>query len=58
MGKPRLALEWLEKAADHGFPCYPLFASDPNLSSLRGDPGYESLLRKMKAEWEHYQATL
>ncbi len=24
MGKPRLALEWLEKAANNGFPCYPL----------------------------------
>ena len=58
MGKPRLAVEWLEKAADHGFPCYPLFVADPNLSSLRSDPAYQSLLRKMKAQWEHYRATL
>jgi tetratricopeptide (TPR) repeat protein len=58
MGKPRQAVDWLRKSAENGFPCYPLFASDPNLSSLRGDPAYQSLLRKMKAEWEHYQATL
>jgi tetratricopeptide (TPR) repeat protein len=58
MGKPRQALEWLRKSAEHGFQCYPLFATDPNLAALRGDPGYEALLRKMKAEWEHYRDTL
>ncbi len=58
MGRPRQAVEWLEKSAEHGFQCYPLFASDPNLASLRGDSGYEALLRKMKAEWEHYRDTL
>ncbi|MEX0880605.1 MAG: protein kinase [Thermoanaerobaculia bacterium] len=58
MGKPRQALEWLGKSAEHGFQCYPLFATDPSLTALRGDPGYEALLRKMKAEWEHYRDTL
>ena len=58
MGKPRLAVEWLEKAANNGFPCYPLFASDPNLSSLRSDPAYQSLMRKMKSDWERYRVTL
>jgi serine/threonine protein kinase/tetratricopeptide (TPR) repeat protein len=58
MGRPRQALEWLRKSAEHGFQCYPLFATDPNLAALRGDPGYEALLRKMKAEWEHYRDTL
>jgi TolB-like protein len=58
MDKPRQSVEWLRKSAEHGFPCYPLFASDPNLVSLRGDPDYQSLLRKMKAEWEHYRSTL
>ncbi|MFN2385484.1 MAG: hypothetical protein ABR576_04250 [Thermoanaerobaculia bacterium] len=46
------------KAANNGFPCYPLFASDPNLISLRSDPAYQSLMRKMKADWERYRATL
>jgi eukaryotic-like serine/threonine-protein kinase len=58
LGKPRQAVEWLGKSGEHGFPCYPFFAADPNLASLRGDPGYEALLRKMKAEWEHYRDTL
>ena len=58
VGKPRDALEWLQKSAEHGFPCYPFFAGDPNLAALRGDPGFEALLRKLKAEWEHYRGTL
>ncbi len=58
MGKPRQAVEWLEKAASEGLPCYPFFATDPNLASLRGDPAYQALLRKMKSEWEHYRDTL
>ncbi|MFY9551830.1 MAG: protein kinase [Thermoanaerobaculia bacterium] len=58
MGKPRQAVEWLGKSADHGFQCYPYFATDRNLAALRGDPGYEALLRKMKSEWEHYRDTL
>ncbi len=58
MGRIRQAVEWLGKAAEHGFQCYPFYAADPNLASLRGDPGYKALLRKMKAEWEHYRDTL
>jgi serine/threonine protein kinase/tetratricopeptide (TPR) repeat protein len=58
MGKPRQAVEWLRKSAEHGFPCYPFFAADPNLTALRGDPEFEALLRKLKAEWEHYRDTL
>ena len=58
MGKPRLALEWLEKAADHGFPCYPLFEKDPNLDRLRSDPGFAGFLERMKTGWERYRTTL
>jgi eukaryotic-like serine/threonine-protein kinase len=58
MGKPRQAVEWLGKSAEHGFQCHPLFATDPNLTTLRGDPGYAALMRKLKAEWEHYRDTL
>jgi hypothetical protein len=58
MGRPRQAVEWLRRSAENGFPCYPLFASDPNLVSLRGDPDYQSLLGKMKADWERYRSTL
>jgi eukaryotic-like serine/threonine-protein kinase len=29
LGNKRQALEWLKKTADDGFPCYPLFETDP-----------------------------
>ena len=58
MGDAEAAVEWLQKTADHGLPCYPLFKDDPNLKSLRNDPGYISLMNKMKKQWEHYKKNL
>ena len=54
--RPREALEWLRTAADTGWPCYPYFASDPNLEGIRGDPGYPVLMADLKAGWERYLA--
>ncbi len=58
MGKNRLALQWLQKTAADGLPCYPLFEKDPHLDSLRGDPGFITFMDKMKSQWEQYKATL
>jgi serine/threonine protein kinase/tetratricopeptide (TPR) repeat protein len=58
MGRTGQAVEWLRKSAENGFPCYPLFASDPNLASLRGDADYQALMREMKADWERYRVSL
>ncbi len=58
MGNAKSAVEWLQKTADHGLPCYPLFKNDPNLRNLRNDPGYISLLEKMKKQWEYYKTKL
>ena len=58
MGDTKAAIEWLQKTADHGFPCYPLFKNDPNLKSLRNDPGYISLMDKLKKQWEIYKQDL
>ncbi len=58
MGKNRLALQWLQKTAADGLPCYPLFEKDPHLDSLRGDPGFVTFMDKMKSQWERYKATL
>jgi len=57
MGDTKAAVEWLQKAADHGLPCYPLFEKDPNLRNIRNDPGYISLMEKLKKQWEIYKST-
>jgi adenylate cyclase len=58
MGETTKAVEWLQKTADHGMPCYPLLMNDPNLKSLKNDPGYISLMQKLKKQWEYYKANL
>ena len=50
------ALRWLRAAADDGFPCYPLYASDPTLNSLRTDPNFIQFMADMKRRWQHYKA--
>jgi tetratricopeptide (TPR) repeat protein len=58
LGKPDEALQWLRTAADDGFPCYPLFAQDANLNSLRTDARFVAFLADMKARMERYDSTL
>lgn len=56
--EPEKAVQWLQTAADDGFPCYPLFVSDPNLNNLRKDPRFIEFMESLKKRWEHYKATL
>jgi hypothetical protein len=58
MNQPALAIKWLQNAADDGFPCYPLFANDTNLDSLRNDLPFIAFMAKLKQQCDHYQATL
>jgi predicted Zn-dependent protease len=58
MGNHREALRWLQKTAEDRFPCYPLFARDPNLDNLRSDPDFKAWLGQMKAVWERRRASL
>jgi TolB-like protein/DNA-binding SARP family transcriptional activator/Tfp pilus assembly protein PilF len=56
--QPARAVYWLRKAADTGWPCYPYFARDPNLDNIRSDPSFVAFMKQLKAQWEHYRATL
>lgn len=58
MNQPGPAIQWLQQAAEAGFPCYPLFERDPNLDRLRKDPRFIAYMAKLKERWEYYKATL
>src|SRR6266481_4275216 len=58
MNKPQQALKWLQMAADDGFPCYPVYESDPILNNLRREPHFIEFLAQQKRQWEQYRATL
>jgi TolB-like protein/Tfp pilus assembly protein PilF len=56
MNKPEQAIKWLQEAADDGFPCYPLFESDPYLNPLREDSRFVTLMMRLKEQWKYYKA--
>src|SRR5216684_646704 len=58
MNNPQQALNWLQTAADDGFPCYPMFENDPLLNNLRNDPHFIEFLAQQKRQWDQYRATL
>jgi tetratricopeptide (TPR) repeat protein/tRNA A-37 threonylcarbamoyl transferase component Bud32 len=58
LGERAKAVQWLQDAADDGFPCYPLFASDTQLDNLRSDSGFVSLMTRLEAEWKERKRTL
>lgn len=58
MNKPEEAMEWLESAAEDGFPCYPVLETDPNLDNIRQDRRFIAFIDKLKKRWKHYQTTL
>jgi hypothetical protein len=53
LGDLEKAEEWIENAANDGFPCYTLFEADPNLQRLRAKPRFQSFIAKLLREYEH-----
>jgi serine/threonine protein kinase/tetratricopeptide (TPR) repeat protein len=58
MNRQEEAIKWLESAADNGFPCYVLFATDHNLDSLRQHPRFQQFMARMKRDWEKYKTLM
>ncbi len=56
MDKPEQAVKWLDFASMDGFPCYPLFETDANLSKLRQDPRFVEFMTKLRHQWVGYPA--
>lgn len=55
MNRPEQAIHWLEKAAQEGFPCYPLFQQDANLHNLRQNAQFARFMTELRRKWEHYK---
>ncbi len=58
LGRKPEALAWLEQSARDGMPNHPLFATDPSLANLRGDPAFEGFLGRMKIQHDYYRALI
>jgi tetratricopeptide (TPR) repeat protein len=58
LGRSDDAIKYLQLAADDGFPCYPVFATDEQLEGIRKDSQFVSLIANMKQQWDKYNATL
>ena len=55
MNKREEAIQWLERVAEGGFPCYPLFESDKNLDNLRQDPRFAAFMARLRQQWVRYR---
>ena len=55
MNETKDALAWIQHSLDRGNINYPLFARDPLLESLRGDPRFEQLMVDLKPRWEAFE---
>src|SRR6185503_9635223 len=54
-GRNEEALKWLRVTVKEGFPCYPLFARDSFLDSIRKDAAFIQFMAELKRRWEDYQ---
>ena len=54
----REAVQWLREAAATGFPCYSLFARDPNLDPIRSDPEFQSFMAELQKSFVSLRRTL
>lgn len=53
--EPDHAVDWLEAAADDGFPCYPYFERDPNLEGLRDHPRFVDLMSALCRQSQQFR---
>ena len=58
MNNAEEAVRWLTVAAEEGFPCYPLFDTDPNLNNIRTDARLVTFMTNLRRQWEQYKTIL
>jgi tetratricopeptide (TPR) repeat protein len=52
LGRPGAAVQWLQRTAQTGFPCYTWFAKDKLLDPMREDPLFKAFMTEQRAEWQ------
>ncbi len=58
LGDRAKSIEWVTKAANEGYPSYPRFSSERDLASLKGQPGFEALVARLRQDYERWRKTL
>jgi eukaryotic-like serine/threonine-protein kinase len=56
LGKMQEAREWLARAVETGFPCYPWYQRDPLLEPVRQDPEGRRFMERLRERWEAARA--
>jgi len=51
LGQPGKAFQWLERAIDGGFACWPLFQRDPCLKTLHDSPEFRETIARLEREF-------
>ena len=54
-GEADRAIHWLRSSAEMGLPNYPLFARDPHLRALAGDPRFKQFMDGVKTDWLEFR---
>jgi tetratricopeptide (TPR) repeat protein len=53
-----VAFEWLERAVNHGFACWPFFLKDDCLQNLRSLPEFDTLVSSLQAKYPDHLGLL
>jgi tetratricopeptide (TPR) repeat protein len=53
-----VAFEWLERAINHGFACWPFFLKDTCLQNLRSLPEFDTLIGSLQAKYPDHLGLL
>lgn len=54
LGDHAKAVQWLTRAVETGFPCYPFFQTDPLLEPVRGDAAFRALVDDLRRRHERW----
>jgi tetratricopeptide (TPR) repeat protein len=58
LGRREVAFEWLERAVNDGFACWPFFLKDTCLQNLRSLPEFDTLVSSLQAKYQDHLGLL